>query len=415
MSAISYRITIDLKSIFDRLASDELRYRKTRDLSVDAASDETIVSSNGNIVLPKLAANDARSGSDGTGALVAGVEVDRTSDSVSKSDSSIEPNLLGSDVVFVGPPVAGKFGATITGTIGQDTLVGTAGDDVLHGLAGNDTLIGGAGADTLDGGDDVDLASYENATSADGVTGVTANLGASELNTGDAAGDTYIGIEGLTGSDFNDVLTGDSFGNILDGGNGADILDGGAGADDLLGGDGNDTYIVDFGNLDPFGNRTGGDVVIELANAGTDTVLVNTGRGYLLDDNVENARAIFGDGATIVGNSLDNIITGNLGDDTLDGGKGADVLIGGAGDDFYFVDDVGDAVIEQEGEGFDGIATTLNSYSLANVENVEELFFDFSHPAQSVTLSASAIDWTILSAAGMGTTGWTAVKDVTIF
>ena len=46
---------------------------------------------------------------------------------------------------------------------------------------------------------------------------------------GDAMGDTFLSIEGLLGSAFDDVLSGDSKANALAGGEGADILEGGAG------------------------------------------------------------------------------------------------------------------------------------------------------------------------------------------
>ena len=54
---------------------------------------------------------------------------------------------------------------------------------------------------------------------------------------------------------------------------------------------------------------------------------------------------------TGTGNALDNVITvttyaaGGY-DDTLDGGAGADTMSGGNGNDTYYVDNVGDVVIE---------------------------------------------------------------------
>lgn len=101
--------------------------------------------------------------------------------------------------------------ADFDGDTGDNTLTGTAGSDRLRGFAGNDKLIGNAGADILDGGDGEDTASYATATAA-----VKVNLVAgSEPNTGDAAGDTYVSIENLIGSDFGDYLAGNDANNKI--------------------------------------------------------------------------------------------------------------------------------------------------------------------------------------------------------
>ena len=77
----------------------------------------------------------------------------------------------------------------------------------------------------LNGGAGIDSARYTNATG-----GVTASLANPAVNTGEAAGDSYISIEDLTGTAFNDTLIGDANHNFL-GRAGADVLNGGAGLD----------------------------------------------------------------------------------------------------------------------------------------------------------------------------------------
>ena len=107
----------------------------------------------------------------------------------------------------------------------DDHLIGNAQANELSGGAGDDTLTGGGGADRLNGGAGSDTADYADATS-----GVRLKLGG-----GKSAGDTYISIENLAGSGFNDQLTGNGAANVLTGQGGADTIDGGGGDDTLLG------------------------------------------------------------------------------------------------------------------------------------------------------------------------------------
>jgi len=150
---------------------------------------------------------------------------------------------------------------TITGGSGDDTIYAIgAGTNTVRGEAGNDVLVGGSGVSYLDGGPGADTlngwfgVSY--ASYRDAKAGVVADLVAPWLNTGDAAGDTYLDIHRLMGSNDSDTLVGDNSGDVIEGYGGNDILTGGAGHDVIVGGTGND-IITGGGGADTLTGGTG--------------------------------------------------------------------------------------------------------------------------------------------------------------
>ena len=168
---------------------------------------------------------------------------------------------------------------------------------------------------------------------------------------GGAGDDTLYGLDG------GDDLFGELGNDVLWGGNGLDILDGGAGADLLIGGTANDTYIADSE-----------DIIIELANEGTDIVM--SYQSHTLFDNVENLTLMGTDNVAGIGNAINNIILGNSGNNLLDGGAGVDTLRGGLGNDTYIVDSTTDVMYEVVNSGID---TVLSSVSLTLLNNFENL------------------------------------------
>jgi serralysin len=150
----------------------------------------------------------------------------------------------------------GSANDAIKGNVTGNTLRGNGGNDRLYGLNGNDVLVGGSGSDALSGGAGTDIASYSTAKA-----GVVADLATKANNRGDAAGDSYSGIEWITGSAYRDTLRGSGSANQLKGGAGSDTLYGRSGNDVLEGGTGSDKLYGESGQ-DLLIGGSGADVFV---------------------------------------------------------------------------------------------------------------------------------------------------------
>lgn len=305
------------------------------------------------------------------------------------------------DVQFFEVTVTNQPGVTINGTSGSDWVTATQTvpgqpfptdeEDIINGFADNDTLAGLGGSDILDGGADSDtmIGGEGNDTYyVDAVgdltieavgqgfdtvvvtTGITYALAAgSEVEEMRAAGPTSTAVTNLVGNAFANAL----YGNAA-----ANLLNGGAGADAMSGYGGNDTYYVD----------DNADRVIEAAGGGRDTVLVAPGTLYTLTAGSEiEVMATTNSASTIAarltGNEFNNEIYGGAGNDILNGGAGTDIMSGAGGNDTYYVDNVGDRVIETVGGGTDEvivIMTGTTSYTLAAGTEIERLAAYFPGP-----------------------------------
>ena len=119
-------------------------------------------------------------------------------------------------------------------------------------------------------------------------------------------------IENAIGGAGNDLLLGNAANNVLTGNAGNDTLRGGAGTDTLIGGAGNDVYLVD----------NPGDIITELAGAGSDTVVASASYVLGAGVSVESMTTISASATTAInltGNELAQSLYGNAGNNILTG------------------------------------------------------------------------------------------------
>ena len=312
--------------------------------------------------------------------------------------------------------LSGLNGAdTISGGDGNDTLSGGSGNDMINAGLGVDVIDGGTGYDTLtlDLSDEIVAVTY-NAIAAHSTTGTTLidgtsvkNVDATVLTTGsgndtlmlnlitanatwhggagtdtlmaDLSADTaniHLAANGANAFALGDDLvnfttqlydveslyvTGGSGNDTFTAGAGNDSLNGGLGADSLTGGSGNDTYVVD----------NTGDVITELGNQGTDTLLASISWTLTNATSIEVLTLTGTANINATGNGYANLLNGNSGANALNGGTGADTMAGGDGNDTYTVDNAGDVVSEINFSGFDTIKTYVDYVMPVNTENLQ--------------------------------------------
>ena len=264
---------------------------------------------------------------------------------------------------------------------GNDTVIALGGNDSLYGGDGDDILTGGKGNDVIDGGNNKDTVIFYDRVTAYNISydaatltfttnhslagsyndGIDQIINAEIFNFTDTAnkGKAKAAFNVLTNGNTAATLTGTSARDMIYSGSGNDTLDGKAGADIMVGGAGNDTYIVD--NI--------GDNIIEDKDNGTDAV--SSSVSFTIGENIENLTLTGKGNINATGNTLNNTINGNNGRNIINGGAGNDTMAGGAGNDTYYVDSVGDLVIESASKDIDTVIYSASSDFFQIYDNVE--------------------------------------------
>lgn len=381
---ISYTLAAGVS--VETLAGRDIAFTTAMDLTGNEFNN-TLLGNQGNNILNGGGGADAMHGYGGTDTYY----IDHIGDFVFDSGASdiayasVSYRLLGSvgtlaaiDAAATDPlSLGGNFGANrIIANAGDNQLDGGAGADILRGLGGNDVYyvdqLGDIVEEAVGGGNDL-VYSTGNFTLAAG----------SEVET--------IAMQ-VAADNSASTLTGNELANTIFGNNGANTLNGGGGADILTGFGGNDSYVVD--NL--------GDIIVEDASAGSDSILTSIDWQLAGGLSVERLAAADSQATTalnLFGNELANTIEGNAGNNFLDGGTGADVMSGFGGNDVYLVDDVGDQVNEAANGGFDIVYTDL-SYALSAGQAIDALAARDNSAATAMDLTGNERDNAVLGNAG---------------
>jgi Ca2+-binding RTX toxin-like protein len=303
-----------------------------------------------------------------------------------QSTAGVIVNLSASAITVDGVTVAAH--TANDGMGGTDTLVsieqvrGSDFDDVFRGsdsLTTREFFSGDAGNDFIDGGAGIDYASYSNTPLALGGIDAFIENGSGTVNDKLGGVDTLVNIEGLQGTNSDDVLRGGFGDQWLRGRGGSDVLDGGAGSDWVsYGGDSSGVQVsLELGLARDGFNGLGG----ALALGGVDTLLsIENVEGSDYDD-------------LIIGSAGNNQVRGRAGNDTIDGGGGADTAIYSGAKSTYS--------IVQTATGFN-VTDNVGTDGLDTLTNVERLQFGDGAIAFDLAAGQSAGDTVRLIGAAFG-------------
>ncbi|EER8964442.1 Ig-like domain-containing protein [Escherichia coli] len=222
----------------------------------------------------------------------------------------------------------GKF----VGTGYNDTFFATAGTDTYDG-SGSWVYSSGTGTWLANGG--MDVVDFRLST-----VGVTANLSSTAAQATGFNTSTFTNIEGISGSNFNDILTGSSGDNQLEGRGGNDTLN--------IGNGGHDTLLYKLLNASDATGGNGSDVV----NGFT----VGTWEGTADTDRIDIRELLQGSGYT--GNGKASYVNGVA---TLD------AQAGNIGDFVKVTQSGSDTIVQIDRDGTGGTFATTNVVTLTGV------------------------------------------------
>lgn len=335
----------------------------------------------GNDILIGDRGNDELIGEGGDDLFIGGLGADRLDGGTNDSDTAAYKDSAAAvtvDLRSSGPQQGGTAEGDIL--IAIENVTGSRFADTLIGNGFNNIFRGGEGADHIEGGSGQDRASYAYSAGAIDVdlTRTGPQIG------GDAAGDTLVSIERLTGSAYADHLVGDAKNNHFSGGKGADVIDGGAG-NDYVDYRGSTAVDIDLTRAVQHGGDAEGDRLTSI-----ESVRGSTGNDHIVGD--ANANHLIGD----AGN---DDINGGAGNDQINGGTGHNILSGGAGDDVVTTNGDG---LAQGGDGFDTLILTFEDRDPANSAGaymsvapdgtIVTNYFSTYPPLPNVTLTATGFE-----------------------
>lgn len=338
--------------------------------------------------------------------------------------------------------------STIYGLAGDDWLSGYNGNDSLYGGDGDDVLDGGLGADRLDGGaGSFDTVSYSYASS-----GVAADLNQGGYS-GEATGDTYVSIEGVDGSNYDDVIVGiagqsnglyGNSGNDSLYGDGLDFIDGGDGNDVFFGGQGSALNMTSITNVETIWASYGSDN-LDGSSSGSSLTLIGQGpTADILRGGFGSDFIYFRNGDTVSGGTLTGttdwavatlsstgvtldlaatgfeaawgsssndtlisdgsgtaVLVGDAGDDYLEGGSGVDFLYGFGGADTLRGDGGNDVLIGDGHGGTGGSDTFAFSFASQFLSGTDQIFYFVSGEDKLQFNSSLDNDWGITAGSAL--------------